>query len=204
MPWCFVSISSSASPFSFYLQSFPKSGSFPVSLIFTSGGQSFGTSASVLPMNIQGWFPVGVTGLISLLSRVFSSTTIQKHQFFGAQFSLWSNSHIHKELMEKVWKWKWKLLSWVWLFGIPWTVAHQAPPSMGFFKTRIWSGLPFPSPGDLPGPGIEPMSLSLWAGCLPSELPGKSHWKKYSFDYKDFCCQRSIQPKVSRPEHWSA
>ena len=81
-------------------QSFPASGSFPVSWLFTSGGQSIGVSAaaSVFPMNIQGWFPLGLTGLISLqskgLPRVFSSTTIQKHQFFGAQPSSWSNSHI--------------------------------------------------------------------------------------------------------------
>ena len=73
--------------------------SFPMSQLFVSGGQSIGVSASasVFPKNIQGWFPLGLTGLIALLfkgfSRVFSSTTIQKHQFFGAQLSLWSNSH---------------------------------------------------------------------------------------------------------------
>ena len=87
-------------PFSSCLQSFPASGSFPMSQLFVSGGQSVGASASasVLPMNIQGWFPLGLTALISLLSkglsRVFSVTTIQKHQFFGSQVSLWSNSHI--------------------------------------------------------------------------------------------------------------
>ena len=84
-------------PFFFHLQSFPASWSFPVSWLFASGGQSIGASASasVFPMNIQGWFPVGLTGLISLLSkglsRVFSSTTIQKHQFFTTQPSIWSN-----------------------------------------------------------------------------------------------------------------
>ena len=83
------------------LQSFPASGSFPVSQFFASGGQSIGAlaSASVFPMDIQGWFPLGLTGLITLqskgLSRVFSNTTVQKHQFFGAQLSLWSSSHIH-------------------------------------------------------------------------------------------------------------
>ena len=93
-------ISSSVALF-FCLQSFPVSWSFPVSQHFTSGSQSTGayTSASVLPMNIQSWFPLGLTGLISLmskgLSRVFSSTTVWKHQFFGAQPSLWSNSHVH-------------------------------------------------------------------------------------------------------------
>ena len=91
----------------FSLQSFPASGSFPMSWLFASEGQSIGasTSASVLPVNIQGWFPLGLTGLISLqykeLSRAFSNTVVWKHQFFGAQPSLWSNSHIHTWLLEK-------------------------------------------------------------------------------------------------------
>ena len=86
-------------PFSFCLQSCLVSGSFLMSQFFISGAQSIGVSAlaSVLPMNIQDWFPLGWTGLISLqsnvLSRVFSNTTVQKHQFFGTQLSLWSNSH---------------------------------------------------------------------------------------------------------------
>ena len=79
-------------------QSFPASGSFTMSQLFASGGQSIRALASTLPMNIQGWFPLGLTGLISLqskgLSRVFSSTTIWRHQFFGAQPYLWSSSHI--------------------------------------------------------------------------------------------------------------
>ena len=105
--WCHSNISSSVVSFSSYLQSFPASGSFPVSWFFSSGGQSIGVSASasVLPMNIQDWFPLGLTGLISLqskgLSRVFSNTTVQKHQFFSTQLSLWSNSHIHTWLLEK-------------------------------------------------------------------------------------------------------
>ena len=103
--WCYLTISSSAALFSFCLQSFPASGSFPVSQFFASGGQSIGVSASVLPMNIQGWFPLGLTGLIFLqskrLSRVFSSTTIRKHQFFSTQPSLWSNSHIRTWLWVK-------------------------------------------------------------------------------------------------------
>ena len=92
--WCHPTISSSVVPFSSCLQSFPASGSFPVSEFFPSGGQSIGVSASasVLPKNIQGWFPSEWTGWISLLSkgltRVFSNTTVQKHQFFGAQLSL--------------------------------------------------------------------------------------------------------------------
>ena len=98
--WYYVTISSSATPFSFCLQSFSGSGSFPMSWFFTSGSQSVGAtvSALVLPMNIQGWFPLGLTGLISLLSKglliIFSSTTVQKHQFFGTQPSLRSNSQI--------------------------------------------------------------------------------------------------------------
>ena len=99
--WCHPTISSSVLPFSSCSQSFLASGSFPVSWFFTSGGQSIGVSASatVLPMNIQDWFPLGWTDWISLqskgLSRVFSNTTVQKHQFFSTQPSLWSNSHIH-------------------------------------------------------------------------------------------------------------
>ena len=98
---CYPVSSSSAIPFSSCLQSCPASGSFPVSQLFVSGGRSIGASASasVLPMNIQGCFHLGSTGLISLLSkglsRVFSSTTVQKHQFFGTQPSLWSSFHIH-------------------------------------------------------------------------------------------------------------
>ena len=96
---------SSAIPLSSCPQSFPASGSFPMSRLFASGGQIIGVSAStsVLLMNIQGWFPLGLTGLISLLSkglsRVFSITTVQKHQFYGAQPSLWSNSHIRTWLL---------------------------------------------------------------------------------------------------------
>ena len=86
---------------------FPSIRVFPMSQFFASGGQSIGVSASasVLPMNIQDWFPLGWTSWISLqsrgLSRVFSNTTVQKHQFFGAQLSLWSISHIHTWLLEK-------------------------------------------------------------------------------------------------------
>ena len=105
--WCHPTISSSVGPFSFCLQSFPASGSFQMSQLFASGGQSTGVSAStsVLPMNIQDWFSLGWTSWISLLSkglsRVFSNTTVQKHQFFSTQLSLWSNSHIHTWQLEK-------------------------------------------------------------------------------------------------------
>ena len=99
--WCHPAISSSVVPFSSCPQSFPASGSFPMSQLFASGGQSIGVSAStsVLPMNTQDWSPLGWTGWISLqsnrLSRVFSNTTVQKHQFFSTQLSSQSNSHIH-------------------------------------------------------------------------------------------------------------
>ena len=102
--WCHPTISSSVVPFSSCLQSFPALGSFQMSQFFTSGGQTTGVSAStlVLPMNIQDWSPLGWTGWISLqskgLSRVFSNTTVQKHQFLSTQLSLQSNSHIHKWL----------------------------------------------------------------------------------------------------------
>ena len=90
--WCHPTISSSVIPLCSCLQSFPTSGPFPVSRLFSSGGQSIGASASVLPMNIQGLFPLGMTDLISLLSkglaRVLCSTTIQKHWFFDTQPSL--------------------------------------------------------------------------------------------------------------------
>ena len=100
------SISSSVIPFSSCPQSFPESGSFPVSQLFASGGQGIGlsASASVLPMNIQDWFPSGLTGLISLqskgLSREFSNNTVQKHHFFNVQLSLWTKTHIHTWLLE--------------------------------------------------------------------------------------------------------
>ena len=105
--WCHPAVSSSVVPFSSCPQSLPASESFPVSQLFASGGQSIGISAStsVLPMNIQDWSPLGRTRWISLqskgLSRVFSNTTVQKHQFFGAQLSLYSSSHIHTWLLEK-------------------------------------------------------------------------------------------------------
>ena len=105
--WGHSTISSSVIPFSSCLQSFPASGSFQMSQFFSSGGQSIGVSASVsvLPMNTEDWFPLGWTAWISLLtkglSRLFSNTIVQKHQFFGTQLSLYSDSHIHMWLLEK-------------------------------------------------------------------------------------------------------
>ena len=105
--WCHTIISSSVVSFSSCLQSFPASGSFPISHLFTAGSQSIdvSASASVLPMNIQGCFPLGWTSLMSLqsrgLSKVFSNSTVQKHQCFSTQLSLWSNSRIYTWLLEK-------------------------------------------------------------------------------------------------------
>ena len=104
--WCHPDTSSSATPFSFCLQSFPGSRSFPMSQLFTLGGQSIGplASASILPINIQSWFPLGLTGLISLqskrFSKIFFSTTIRKHQFFSAQLSFWSSFPICTWVLE--------------------------------------------------------------------------------------------------------
>ena len=104
--WCHPAISSSVVPFSPFLQSLPASEFFPMSQLFAWGGQSTGDSAlaSFLPKKSQGWSPLEQTGWISLqskgLSRVFSNTTVQKHQLFGAQPSSQSNSHIHKWLLE--------------------------------------------------------------------------------------------------------
>ena len=106
--WCHPTISSSVIPFSSYPQSFPPSGPFQMSQLFTLGGQSIGVSAltSVLPMNTQDWSPLEWTGWISLqskgLSKVFSNTTVQKHQFFSTQPSSQSTSHIHTWPLEKL------------------------------------------------------------------------------------------------------
>ena len=109
--WCHPAISSSVVSFSSCPESLPASGSFPVSQLFVWAGQSIGVSASasVLPMNTQDWSPLGWSSWVSLqfkrLSRVFSNTTVQKHQFFGTQLSSQSNSHIHTWLMEKPQLW---------------------------------------------------------------------------------------------------
>ena len=105
--WCHPTILSSVVPFSSHFKPFPASGSFPMSQLFALRSQRIGVSASVsiLPMNIQDWFPLGWTGWLSLqskrLSKVFSNSTVQKHQLFGAWLSLQSNSHIHAWLLEK-------------------------------------------------------------------------------------------------------
>ena len=156
--WCHPTISSSVVSFTSCLQSFPGSGSFLMSQLFAAGGQRIGASASapVLPMNTQGWFPLGLTGSISLqskgLSRVFSNTTVQKHQFFNH-------------------------FSYVQFFAILWTTAHQAPLSMGFSRKEYWTGLLCPPPGDLWHSALTCVSCSfcIAGGFFTSDhQPGKS------------------------------
>ena len=126
-PWCHLTISSSVVPFSSCLQSFPASGSFPVSQFFTSDGQSIGASASasVLPMNIQDWFPLGLAGLISLQSkgllRVFSNTTVQKHQW--ATFGLLVGHSNMRQSLESVRR-GWERPGW-WVPGTPAALEHR-------------------------------------------------------------------------------
>ena len=124
-------------------------------------------------MNFQGWFPLKLTALVSLLSRgfskVFSSTTLWKHRLFGSQSSLWSTSHIHTWLLEKPWLSVWKSFSHVWLFPTPWTIQ-----SMEFCRPEYWSGQPFPSPGALPNAGIKPSPPALQAYSLSAEPQGKA------------------------------
>ena len=116
--WCHPTVLSSVIPFSSCAQFFPASKSFPISWLFAAEDQSIGASASVLPMNIQGWFHLGLSGLISLLSkglsRVFFSTTIQKHPFFGTQPSLWSNSLLHTWLLKTPYLWLYQPLTPKW------------------------------------------------------------------------------------------
>ena len=107
--WCHLAISSSNNLFYFCLQSFPASGTLPMSWLFTSGDQNTGASASVLPVSIQGWFPLGLTGLISLLSRglsgVFSSITVQRYQFFGTLPYLPYRSHSCTRSLGRPYSW---------------------------------------------------------------------------------------------------
>ena len=160
--WCHPTISSSATYFSSCSPSFPAWRSLPVSLLFASGGQSIGAfaSASVLPMNIQGWFPLGLMGLISFLSkglsRVFSSTTILILILKHSTFFMVHLSHLYMTI------------------GKTMCESHSAVPdilrphglSKEFSRWEYWSGLSFPSPG------IKPGSLALQANSLPSELSG--------------------------------
>ena len=161
--WCHPTISFSATTFFLCLLSFPISESFPISQLFTSGGQSSGASASVLPMNIQDWFPLDVNGFISLqskgVSRVFSSTTVQKHQFFSTQPSLYSNSHIHTWLLPLTVQ----ALSVKWCpcFLIPRYVTASLPRS----KCLLISWLQSPSEVILEPKKIKSVTASTFSPC---------------------------------------
>ena len=174
--WCHPTISSSVTRFSSCPQSFPSWGSFPISHFFASGGQSIeaSVSVSVLPMNIQDWFPLGLTGLISLLKSLKS--LLQHHSSYAVATAAAKSLQSCPTLCDLIdssppgspipgifqartlewvaiffssaWKWKVKVksLSRVQLLATPWTVAHQAPPSMGFSRQEYWSGVSLPSP----------------------------------------------------------
>ena len=150
--WCHPTISSSVVPFSCFL-SFPASRTFPMSQFFASGGQSIGASASasVLPVNVQGWFPLGWTGWLSLCLVVSSVHYDIQYSSSQCVFSVLEPSLIYIPVSVC-------LLSCVWLFAAPWTIAHQVPLLMEFSRQEYWNRLPFPTPGDLPEPGIEPVS----------------------------------------------
>ena len=175
--WCLPTISSSVTRFSSCPQSFQASGSFPRSQLFTSDGLSIGASASVLLMNIVGWFPLGLTSLISLqskgLSRVFSSTTTQKQQFFGAQPSLWSKSHIR-----------------TWLLAKPCgSAGEESACNAGDLDSIPGSGR---SPGEGKGYPLQYSGLENSMGCIVHGFAKSRtrrsdchfHWKNHSFDYR--------------------
>ena len=167
---CHPTISSSVASFS-CPQSFPASECFPLSRLLAAGGQSIGASASVLPLNIQDWFPLGKTVLISLLSkglsRVFSSTTIWKHQFFRTQLSLWSNSHIHTWVLEKkivLTRWTFLGKGWSLLFNM---LSRLVITFLPRNKRLLISWLQSPSAVILEPPNIKSDSFH----CFPTYLP---------------------------------
>ena len=153
--WCHPTISSSVIPFASHLQSFPASGSFPVCQLFSSGGQRAGVSASasVLPMTTQDRFPLGWTGWISLqskgLSRVFSNTTVQKHQFFGAQLSLEKAMAPHSSTL--AWKIPWTEEADRLQFMGSWRVGNNWVTSLSLFTFMHWRRKWQPTPVFLPG-----------------------------------------------------
>ena len=169
--WCHPTISSSVVPFSSCPQSFPASGSFQMSQLFASGGQTIGVSASTsdLPKNTQDWSPLGWTGWISLqskgLSRVFSNTTVQKLNSSVLSFLCSPTTHPYMTTGKTIALIRWtfdgkvmslffnmlsaaasKYFSCVWLCVTPQIAAHQALPFQGFSRQEHWSGLPFPTP----------------------------------------------------------
>ena len=166
---CHPTISSSVVPFSSCPQSFPASGSFPMSQLFSSGGQSIGVSAStsVLPMNTQDWSPLGWTGWISLQSKGIQ---------ISPPFDLPSRSGHHRALNRVPCATQYVLIEAVLFVQSCPTLRHQTPLSMGFSRQEYWSGLPFPPPGNLADSGIELRSPELQADSLPSELSGKPYF----------------------------
>ena len=187
--WCHSTISSSVTTLTSCLRPLPASGSFPVSQFFASSGQSIGVSASasVLPINIQDWFPLRLTGSISLLSkglsRVFSNTTVQKHQFFSTQPSLWSSSHICTWLLKKktialtIWTFVSKVMSL--LFNILSTFVIAFLPRR---KHLLISCLQSPSAVIL-----EPKKIVCHCcHCFPVHLPGSEGTR--CLDLKFFEC----------------
>ena len=175
--WCHPTISCSVIPFSFHLQSFPASGSFPVSQFFASGGQSIGASASasVFPMNIQDWFPLGWTGWITLQSKglygVFSNITVQKHQFFGSQLSLWSNSYPYmttgKTIALTIWTFVGKVMSL--LFNI---LSRFVIAFLPRSKRLLISCLPSPSAVILETKKIKSVTVSIVSPYLCHKVMG--------------------------------
>ena len=184
--WCYLAISSSVIPFSSCSQSFPASGSFPMSQLFASGAQSIGVSASasLFSMNIQDRFPLGWTGLISLLSkglsRVFSNTTVQKHQFFSAQLCYWSNSHTHTWPLEKPWLWLDEPLSSAHMPAC-WQISHI--PSR-LEKYPSWYGIPRSKRGITP----------IWSsdkkrnGCVMNSSGKKSPMERMESEFSPSWC----------------
>ena len=193
--WCHPTSSSSVTPFSSCLHSFPASASFLMSWLFHSGGQSIGdsTSAYALPVNIQGWFPLGLTGLISLLSkgfsRVFSNTTVQKHQFFSAQPSLWFDSHIHTWLLEKTvalagWTFVRKVMSLLFKMLSRFVIVF-IPRS----KHLLISWLQSPSTVILEPKKIKFVTISIFSPSICHEVMGPdAHSQSWFFSEKKISC----------------
>ena len=192
--WYYLTISSSAIPFSSCLHSFPPSGSFPVNQLFASGGKSIGVwaSASVLPVNIQGWFPLGLTGLIPLQSkgpsRVFSNTSIRKHHFFGLQASLWSNSHIHTWLLEKPNLWLDRPLSAKWCLCFLIHYVCHSFPSKEQASFNFMAAVTTHSGG-----GGESVTTSIFSLCICHEILGPDSYSGYSISTWHFVFESRIE-----------
>ena len=154
-----------------------------MSWLFASGCQGIGASASVLPMNIQGWFPLGMTGILDLLavqglSRVFSTTTVQKHHFFGAQPSLWSNSHIHTGLLRKSYLWPYEPLSakWCLLFN---TLSRFVVAFLPRSKCLLISCLKSPSTVILERKKIKPTTVSIFPHLFAMKWWDQMPWSQF-------------------------